>query len=160
MQEWIFEEWQIVCYALHECDDEDIKYQLLLKKQRLINLCATWQVHALAVDGKEKSWGPSASDIHQAVLSFSEGMWDYDSDETDDGHDISIEEEDELVEAIEISAFADAYHISSTFESAGVLEMDAENAELITGYLMKKPSRSISPCKKTKVAAVASGSKI
>jgi hypothetical protein len=67
--------------------DKDMKYQILLQQQHLIDTCANWQLATLEVPTAypmDHNWGPSAQDINESLIQSSTGPWDVENDEDED----------------------------------------------------------------------------
>jgi hypothetical protein len=138
--------------------DQDLYYQLKHRQESLINMCTIWQVSALEIPcayATDQNWGPTPHDITKAQQISASASWNIE-DETDendgDEEDIIINDEHEdLWDALEISAFADAYRGNESEMSLGMLEIDVHDAEIMAESLVRRPSRSISPAKKSRI---------
>ncbi|KII83000.1 hypothetical protein PLICRDRAFT_76994, partial [Plicaturopsis crispa FD-325 SS-3] len=120
MQEWMLEEWMVLKEAKSDADgfDEDMLYQLKLRKEYLLRLCLTWQKMVGGIVPSQpmpESWGPTLEElIDTAVLentaSYEDPEGEDDGDYAGYGEEDEEEEDDsELLEVAEESALADAY---------------------------------------------------
>ncbi|KAJ7075038.1 hypothetical protein B0H15DRAFT_956854 [Mycena belliarum] len=99
LQVWFAEEWTVVNIALDNAESSSDKYQLQLRRDELVRLCATWErrLPNLGVDESTlPMWGPSAAQIAACVVdAHAPARGDdrhYDSDEEEDDEE-SVGEE-------------------------------------------------------------------
>jgi hypothetical protein len=99
-------------------------YQLYQRQTTLTHLCVTWQAAVRGVPGErqmDSSWGPAEADLRNAAEDQVVGSWDEaahfeilpaTSDESDCDEDFErgVDDDGDLLEALENVAFSDAYH--------------------------------------------------
>ncbi|RDB23171.1 hypothetical protein Hypma_009676 [Hypsizygus marmoreus] len=159
MQEWMMEEWHAVLYALEICQDENMKYQLQQRKSYLCRLCAVWEQKTRILPSRyvmPASWGPTEVELMEALQLDQSASWD---DETEDDiieSDADSEldgDDEELLEAIELSALADAYRQEEHMSSPELL-MDIQDKNWNWESLLLSgtpgPSRNSSPKKRNR----------
>lgn len=103
------------------------------------------------------SWGPNAQEIHlNNTTGNLDAMIDGENEDSEeDGESVEEDEHDDLWDAIEMSAFADAYRMENIEVSSGVFDLDPDDAELIADSVSIKSAQSISPQKRSRrMAAV------
>jgi hypothetical protein len=134
MQDWMTEEWSLIeraqqctvsvvatyveflclTYVLHE--NSSLMYQLECKKVSLARLCAIWQTKVQGIPFSSTqvfptSWGPSESDILQALKLEYTASWEWDQEEEVEeleGMDEEIDEERQ--EMWEMAALEEVWH--------------------------------------------------
>ncbi|KAJ3816745.1 hypothetical protein F5880DRAFT_1618976 [Lentinula raphanica] len=64
---WFNEEWQVVKAAISENEDENIKFQLELRKEKLCRLLVIWERSLVGVPASEDlpEWGPTENELTQ-----------------------------------------------------------------------------------------------
>lgn len=127
MQDWMIEEWICVKTAMEQCSDIYFEYQLQLRAEALCRLCASWMAKISSLPCYQSmpvSWGPSQGEIDNALQS-SDNKQINESDEEEEEEELEeaeYEMEEDLVEAIERTAFTDAYQTEySGFSEFGIL---------------------------------------
>jgi hypothetical protein len=117
-------------------DNEDLKYQLHQHVKFLAHLCANWQSKTNGVpfpftDDVSMSWGPSESDLLQALTIEHTASWEREEgeeyeDQGDEGNDSDGEADGELLDAFESFALTEAWSeevqntLSSVLTGSGV----------------------------------------
>lgn len=166
MQEWIQEEWLAVDNAWCNCskDNMGLKYQLNLKRQSLTLMAAHWKLATRIIPGAYEifsSWGPSEEDMNQALKENSQGNWDYEKNSENDDEEEEYYDDDgdgdanhgdheDLWDALEVSAYADALRAGEDTDFPQ-WEIDDESVDLIANTSDGTRSRSISPEKRRRV---------
>ncbi|RDB16358.1 hypothetical protein Hypma_002976 [Hypsizygus marmoreus] len=159
LQEWLLEEWNSLLAALEICEDIDITYQLEQRKTYLCHLCAIWEqkTRPLATQyDMPNTWGPSEAEIHEAIKLDQNASWDYDDSEdiNDSDYDSEIDGEDEeLLEAFELSTLADAYRNEEILSVESLFPASKGNEIEVMSLLMSGTpglSRSKSPRKRNR----------
>lgn len=139
--------------------DTGLMYQLSLKREHITLLAALWRTQTEYVPCAYEiglEWGPSEYDLSVALKEYSEGSWDYEgSEEEDDSEDgdksgNNGEDHEDLWDALEVTAYADALR-SEEGENAPLWAIDDHNIELAWGSSSRNTSRSRSPRKRRQV---------
>ncbi|KAJ7204070.1 hypothetical protein GGX14DRAFT_368993 [Mycena pura] len=118
MQEWFAEEWQAVNSAMEQAESAADKYQFKLLRDKLVELCATWDnaLPNLGVDmASLPPWGPTPEQLSRCVVNAhrvargedrhygtAEDMSDEDGDDNGIG-ETGCEEDFGLLEALELA---------------------------------------------------------
>ncbi|KAF9456434.1 hypothetical protein BDZ94DRAFT_1302530 [Collybia nuda] len=129
LQEWLTTEWESVLIAEKQHkSNNDMLYQLQLKEAHLCKLYVLWEPKLRNIPPKyplPESWGPSEEDIEKALELEGTASWDTEDLHSDSESESDYGDEDEeLMEAAELSAFTDAYRQDTLGESlfiAGIL---------------------------------------
>lgn len=140
-----------MCVIIEDDDDNDLKYQLILKKKYLCRLCVTWKEKVEQIISKHQNWGPSAEDLKDAMVLEYGGRWEVTNNDSDDEEslDENSSGEEELVEAFEIMQFRDAYRDSDEWQNNMVVIED-EVVEGLSEMFPVASSRQGSPRKRQK----------
>ncbi|KAF7334340.1 hypothetical protein MSAN_02378900 [Mycena sanguinolenta] len=105
MRAWFIEEWDVVNMAMADAANEQDRYQFHLRRERLVQLCATWRAFIHDEPG-DAPWGPSRQELDDAKA---------EARTAGRGEDKYFEDEDcEVVDAMEN---ADVYR--GTYDSSG-----------------------------------------
>ncbi|KAF8065223.1 hypothetical protein FPV67DRAFT_1419584 [Lyophyllum atratum] len=161
LQEWMLEEWSCVILALEasfENGDLDLTYQLREERARLRRLCALWKSKTQGLPARyamPETWGPSKEELEQAEMEEISPSWDVDDNVESEGsasEEMDADDE-ELLEAIEISALTDAYREENIFENAS--GSSSESWSVIPQASLqlqgtRRPSRDTSPKKRSR----------
>jgi hypothetical protein len=128
LQEWFLEEWGCVQLAIRSAqsdEDPDLVYQLELHLKYLLRLCAGYQPSLRSIPcALQTSWGPSQKDLADTLSAEYHSGWDtahsvadatvveedeVDRSENEEWGEIENEDDDDLLEAVEALALANAY---------------------------------------------------
>ncbi|KAF8217953.1 hypothetical protein K438DRAFT_1952812 [Mycena galopus ATCC 62051] len=66
MRAWFIEEWDVLRLAVANAANEANRYQLFLRRERLLRLCATWRKHTTERPG-DAPWGPSQAELMECL---------------------------------------------------------------------------------------------
>ncbi|KAF8187991.1 hypothetical protein K438DRAFT_1972679 [Mycena galopus ATCC 62051] len=66
MRAWFIEEWDVLRLAVANAANEANRYQLFLRRERLLRLCATWRKHTRGNPG-DAPWGPSQAELMECL---------------------------------------------------------------------------------------------
>lgn len=128
LQEWMANEWKAISSARYNASgNENLIYQLKLREIRLCKLYVAWEPKVKDIPPKYKlseSWGPTQKEIESAMEYEGNASWDGEDIHSDSESESEFGEEDEeLMEAVEVSAFADAYREGAFLEGLLLPEM-------------------------------------
>ncbi|KAJ6457865.1 hypothetical protein DFH09DRAFT_1255416 [Mycena vulgaris] len=98
MQVWFAEEWEIVNAAMGRADTEGLRYNLHLRRERLVRLCATWQRSLpRSEDPTCPPWGPTGEELLSCRLEeqtarrgeerYTDNIFEYEEEDSDSGED-------------------------------------------------------------------------
>jgi hypothetical protein len=132
-------------------DDLVLNYHFNLRKQHLLRLCATWksQVRPIPVHMPD-SWGPSDQEVQDMQRSEYQPRWGNHTVTDDqindglDGEEMEFQEDEELIDAIEASAWIHEDYNSNEFSLEHSIQVSAEE------YSFKQASSS-SPRKRSRL---------
>ncbi|KAG6849562.1 hypothetical protein H0H93_007407 [Arthromyces matolae] len=133
IQEWLIEEWACLEIAMQAArNDLPLLYQLQEHKEFLCVLCKQWQDNIGLIPTyfeMPDSWGPSNEDmdILAARKTFSFGH--VETEEESDSNSEMEMEDDILLEAIEVSAVADAYRDGASLAWEGLVNHNIGNLQ-------------------------------
>lgn len=159
LQEWLMSEWESVLTAKEHCQlNVNILYQLQLKQTELCKLYVVWEPRVKNIPPKyplPECWGPSQEEIAKALEFEGAASWDVEdihSDSESESEDGG--EDEELMEAAEFSAFADAYRQDAFVNGNGLFLADMYNADTVVdprSLLLSGPvDRDVSPRKRAR----------
>jgi hypothetical protein len=107
---------------LDQAHDANVLFQLRLRKDSVLLLCSTWQADVRGIptdDNVGESWGPTQDQIDDMAMRAVVGSWDnglrerwpsQTAESDDDDDEVMVGDDDDLVDAVELAAFVDAYH--------------------------------------------------
>ncbi|RDB20395.1 hypothetical protein Hypma_012501 [Hypsizygus marmoreus] len=159
MQEWMMEEWHAVLHALEDCDNENMKYQLQQRKLYLCHLCAVWEQKTKTLPSRydmPATWGPTEVELMEALQLDQSASWDNETEDDAAESDADSEldgDDEELLEAIELSALADAYRQEGNMASSELfmeIRNDTWNIDALLMSGTPGPSRNSSPRKRNR----------
>ena len=163
LQEWFLEEWSCVQLALitaQSCEDLNLVYQLELHIKYLLRLCVGYQPSLRSIPcGLQGSWGPSQQELAEALSEEFHSSWDtsynvsnavgeenkVDGSWNEEWAEIENDDDDDLMEAVEVLALANAYQDGED----KIYEVMRGRREY-TDHRVHKRSDSVSPRKRSR----------
>ncbi|KAJ7496475.1 hypothetical protein FB451DRAFT_1162624 [Mycena latifolia] len=106
LRAWFAEEWTIVNVAMDRAENEESRYQLFFRRERLLRLCATWRRFLPTEMAGDTPWGPSEEELLGVIIDSGKAGRGEDGYQAADG---DSEEELEDFDALDALGTADVY---------------------------------------------------
>jgi len=160
LQEWMMEEWHCVSVALQAENNPDMLYQLTQQKYHLCQLYALWNSKVQQLPARHMMpnlWGPSEEDLQMLEIENNAGLDDIAEEAVSDEEDDSEldGEDEELIEAIELSVLADTYRDEESLLQTEAVHDDMMGSMVLSASALQLagtpgPSRDSSPKKRSR----------
>ncbi|KAJ7472816.1 hypothetical protein FB451DRAFT_1175525 [Mycena latifolia] len=106
LRAWFAEEWTIVNVAMDRAENEESRYQLFFRRERLLRLCVTWRRFLPAEAAGDTPWGPSEEELLGVIIDSGKAGRGEDGYQAADG---DSEEELEDFDTLDALGTADVY---------------------------------------------------